>query len=718
MARGMDLLERYSEFDPGGVRVVRGLHLAAALALGLGAGYLLATQGLAWLDQLIGTWVRREWPAYAGAFSAPKRVFAISAIAAMLAAHIVLLVPAGERRTEFKNALQIAGVGVGFLLLIGLAAPGTWGFGVLTLHLIWIAVIGGGLYIRRYGPAGMRIGTALILLTMFAVLIDPDRGLGLWFPVAGAVGALAGLFVRFATWRPSPVRVFRSRIIRFREVAAENLAEIAQDLKFGTRPRRPSMTLRGRWFALAKAMEVASAERPSKADRYAHYVATAYRVVLAGEAVTDALSEISDTAVASRFVRERIAGALSELSERLSRFAGGDTAPDPALVDSLHAAQDDLIKNQTLDSPTKVQLMRLLTGVIRVAMALNTVEVRNEPADRPPAVSSGGKGSAAMGFRLGLQGIVAASITTGLNYAFHFQHAYWATLTVALVLTGTVGETVARTVRRALGTAVGVLVAIAVFPLISASPATELTLIFIAMMAAVMVIDIRYAVASGLIGFLVVLGLHMIEGVGAPVMLSRAYETFLGAGVALAVAWTVAPAFSGNRLATDVQAFIGRCHSVFRRAAAQPTIGVDHTAALEADASAIRAQLPSLQAERLFARGGSAALSEVTVLMEALVMYLGLFERASAVTAREGAGPAKAVLDELDQVVEATFDAAFDPKKEAPALDPVLARFTEAVPLDGSIPAEQASAIVERFYYGRKIGQTLAEFKTTWARVN
>lgn len=717
MARGLDLLERYSEFDPGGVRLVRGLHLALALALGLGAGYLLATYGLAWLDQQIGGWVRRELPAYAGAFSAPKRVFAISAIAAMVAAHIVLLVPAGERRSEFKAALQIAGIGIGLPLVLGVAAPGTWGYGVLPLHVIWIAVIAGGLYIRRYGPAGMRIGIALILLTMFAVLIDPDRGLGLWFPVAGAVGAIAGLLVRFATWRPSPVRVFRSRVIRFREVAAENLGAIARDLKAGNRPRRPSTPLRGRWFALAKAMEVASAEVSAKADRYARLVATAYRVLLAGEAIADALSEIGDTALSSPFVRERIAGALAELADRLGRFAAGDTAPDPALMAHLKAAQDDLIKDRTLDSPTKVQLMRLLTGVIRVAAALDTIDVRIEPAEAPQAPAGGGQDAAALGFRLGLQGLVAASITTALNYAFHFEHAYWATLTVALVLTGTVGETVARTVRRALGTAAGVLVAIAVFPLIGDQPAIELVLIFACVMGAVMVIDIRYAVASALIGFMVVLGLHMIEGVGASVMMSRAYETFLGAGVALAVAWTVAPAFSGNRLGSDVQAFILRCRTVFRQAAAHPTIGVDHTAPLESDASAIRAQLPSLQAERLFARSGAATLSEVTVLMEALVMYLGLFERASAVAAREGAGPAKPVLDELDETVETGFAAVFDPKTEAPSLEPVLTRFIEVVPLDGSIPAEQASAIVERFYYGRKIGQTLAEFKATWARI-
>lgn len=715
--RGPAPLERLIELDPGGVRLARGLHLVAAIALGIGVGILLADHGVPLVDRLCGDWVRSHLPAYADMFTAPELRFTIAAITAVVASHIVLLVPPAARNAEVRAALQIGLVGVGYLLVAGLAAPGSWGYGALPLHLIWILVIGGGLYIRRYGAAGTRIGVALIILSLFAVLVDPTRGLGVWLPVAGLTGALIGFFVRFATWRPSAARVFQVQLDRYLEATAEDLAELSEALGRGERPGSEIRTLRRRWSSVATAHEVASAEAPDLAEGQAREVAAAYRLLLACESIADALAEIDDPALATRFVTGRIRDALAALSHRVARGAQGQMAHDRELAGGLDAARGDLIADTELGTQDKLQLMRLLTGVTRVAVSLDTVGARIEPAETTPTAAADTGASASLGRRLLIQGIVAASITTALNYAFHFEHAYWATLTVALVLNGTVGETVNRTLRRAGGTAVGVLVAIGLSPLIGNAPAVELALVFLCVMAAIMVIDVRYDVAAALIGFTVVTGLHMLEGVGPAVMLARAYETLIGAAVALAVAWTVAPSFAGDRIGTEVGAFIDRCRTAFRMAAERPVMGVDHTAPLQTEAATIRAELPSLKAERWLGRGGGTALNEVTILMEALVSYLGLFERASAVALKiDVSADARDVMIDLDHQVEAGFAAVLDKSLPAPSLDDVLTRFAKVAPIDGSIPADEAFALVERFYYGRKIGQTLSEFKAAWER--
>lgn len=717
MRRVSDLLERLNEFDPGGVRLARGLHLVAAIALGIAVGYLLASRGVPFVDRLLGAWVGRHLPAYADMFSAPALGFTMSAITAVVAAHIVLLVPPASRRAEFRASLQIGLVAVGYLLVIGLAAPGSWGYGALPLHIIWICVIGGGLYIRRYGAAGTRIGVALIILSLFAVLIDPSRGLGVWLPIAGLSGALVGFFVRFATWRPSAVRVFRVQKQHFLEAIADGLTEVSAELSQGERPLSRIRSLRRRWSSVTGAYEVASAEAPGLADSHAHEVATAYRLLLACESIADALAEIGDAALATPIVTGRIHDALNALSQLVARVAHGQPAHARELSAELEGARSDLIADAGLATPDKLQLMRLLTGVVRVAASLDTAGARIVPAEGPGPAAGSNHAAVSLGQRLLIQGIVAASITTALNYAFHFQHAYWATLTVALVLNGTVGETVNRTLRRAGGTAVGVLAAIALSPLIGHAPAVELGLIFLCVMGAIMVIDIRYDLAAALIGFTVVTGLHMLEGIGPAVMLARAYETFIGAAVALAVAWTVAPSFAGDRVGTEIRTFLTRCSTVFRMAADRPVVGVDHTAPLEAEASAIRAELPSLKAERWLGRGGGAALNEVTILMEALVSYLGLFERASAVALKiDVSAEAREVMADLDREVEKGFDGVFVAEMAPPALDALMARFAKVAPLDGSIPTDEAFALVERFYYGRKIGQTLTEFKTAWER--
>ena len=317
------LLERLAELDPGGVRLARGLHLVTAIALGVAVGSLLATRGVPLLDQLFGDWVRSHVPAYAGMFTAPNLQFTIAAITSVVASHIVLLVPPASRPAELRAAGQIAVVAVGYLLVVGLAAPGAWGYGALPVHLLWIAVIGGGLYIRRYGPAGTRIGVALIVLSLFVVLLDPVRGPGLWLPVAGLAGALIGFFVRFATWRPSAARVFRVQRDRFLDAAATDLAEIAEALGRGARPGSGIRALRRRWSSVATAYEVASAEAPDLAEGQAREVAAAYRLLLACESIADALAEIDAPALATPFVRGRIRDALAALSHRVAHTAQG-----------------------------------------------------------------------------------------------------------------------------------------------------------------------------------------------------------------------------------------------------------------------------------------------------------------------------------------------------------------------------------------------------------
>ncbi|WP_018700902.1 FUSC family protein [Amorphus coralli] len=710
--------ERYSAFDPGAMRLARGLQLALSIVVGIALGHLLATRGMDAVEALWGDWLRMHAPAYAGMFTHSGRVFAITAIVTAAASQVVLLIQPSSRRVELWGALQITAVSVAWFAIVGLAAPARWGYGALPMHIAWILVIAGGLYIRRYGQAGKQIGIGVTVLTLFAVLIDPGPGLGVWFPVAVLVGSLAGIAVRLLAWRPSAVRVFEAQRVAFLDTVSGEIAAMAAALGRGERPASRLALLRRRWTTVTKALDAASAEDPSRADRFARGAATAYRLLLAGEAMDDALAAIDREALSADIVTGRIRGSLVSLSRQVARAAGGEVVADPDFVPELKRAQSGLIAARDLDPKAKLGLMRLLTGVERIAASIEMVSVRIEPVSSDAAQPVPGPDLGGLGRRLAIQGLVAASITTGLNYAFHFEHAYWATLTVALVLTGTVGETVSRTIRRALGTMGGVILAIALSPLIAPVPGVEIALIFLAMMVAVMVIDLRYEVAAAMIGFAVVTGLHLIEGAGPAVMLARAYETFIGAGVALAVAWTVAPSFSGDRVVGEVTAFLSRCRVVFRMAAEQPVVGVDHTAPLEADVATIRAELPSLRAERWLGRSGGEALNEAMVLVEALVSYLGLFERASAVAASvETSAAAGAVMSDLDRAVEAGFEAAIAPKLAAPDLEDLLDRFGQVAPLDGSIPAAEAFALVERFYYGRRLGQTLAEFKTAWEKV-
>ncbi|MDQ0313908.1 FUSC family protein [Amorphus orientalis] len=714
-ARRPELLERLADFDPGWVRLSRGLHLVAAVAAAIAAGYFLSTAGAAAVAEWIGPWLERTVPAYARALAVENRQFVVPLVTAVVAAHLILLVMPSYRAQELRETRPLALLAVLYLAGLGLAAPGSWGYGALPMHLWWIVTIGFGLYLRGRGPQGARFGTSIILLTLFAVIVNPDRAMGIWLPVAAIAGVCVGYAVRFATWRPSPVAAYRTQRARFLETAGEDLSAFADMVRRGARPTDFGHPLRRRWVALSKSMELAAAESPGRSAHLAEEVAAAFRLLLAVEAIASALTEIDAADLGGRFGADRVASALTALA---AHIAASETASDATKADyrdGLVRARDELIADLDLSRQAKLQLIRLLTGISRVESALDAVGGRIETVEGPAPETP--PRTNAMGWRLALQGLVAASITTSLNYAFHFDHAYWATLTVALVLNGTVGQTLARTLRRALGTAAGVLVAIALNPFIGDLFVLETVLVAISLLVAVMVFDIRYELASALIGFLVVTGLHMLEGAGQGVMLARAYETFIGAGVALAVAWTVVPAFSSDQFGGKVTAFLSQCRATFAEIGRHPNPAIDHTAPLETEVRLLMAELPSLEAERWFGRTGGAGLNRLAALLEALVSYVGLYERAVAGMTRIEVGEAtRATFADLDGRVDAAFAVLTGSGDALPDFDDLLPKFAAVAPLDGSIPAAEAAVLVERLYYGRRIGQTLGELQTEWAR--
>ena len=65
---------------------------------------------------------------------------------------------------------------------------------------------------------------------------------------------------------------------------------------------------------------------------------------------------------------------------------------------------------------------------------------------------------------------MASAVTTALDLGFGLTHAYWATLTVMLVLGSSFGETALRARHRTLGTGIGAVLGIAAAALLGGEP--------------------------------------------------------------------------------------------------------------------------------------------------------------------------------------------------------------------------------------------------------
>lgn len=133
---------------------------------------------------------------------------------------------------------------------------------------------------------------------------------------------------------------------------------------------------------------------------------------------------------------------------------------------------------------------------------------------------------------MAIQGIVATAITTTLDLVLHLDnHAYWATLTVIFVLGNSVGETYVR-VRYRTVTAIGVAFGLGAVALFSDNVWILAVMCLVCQMISLVTVRDRYDISSAMIGFSVVVALHIVSGLDAHGMVARIYETVIGAGVA------------------------------------------------------------------------------------------------------------------------------------------------------------------------------------------
>ncbi len=709
---------RFTQIDPGGIRVARGVHLVLALLLGVAFGHWTATTGSAALLGHWGDWFGAHAPWFAEVLEAPRRFLLAQLVAGLTAAHFVLFTPPSSRSGEWRRFRLMIPVIVGYFLALGLAAPGGWGMGEWPMFVIWVFIIGGGLFLRRYGPTGGAIGTSLIILSLFGMILAPTRAEGLWLPVAALLGAVAAGIIRFGAYRPSAVGAYDSERARFHRCAANWLSEFAEGLRTMAPHGAPPSHLRGRWSATRRAMQAAALEDPPRAELFQRQTAADYRLILAAEAMVDAIHHLRADPLWETMPVKAMGDALDKIANRSAAAAGHRMIASARIADTISPIRQEILAAQA-ERKTKLQALRALTSLIRLDRALDPqppVSPQSSTATAPrvpPHVKT-------VANRLALQGLVAGTVTVLLAFLFRLDHAYWATLTVALVLAGTMGETLNRTLKRAFGTAVGVLIAMGLSLLIGNNLWLGLPIVLMSIGAVVIFLDTRYEIASGLIGFAVVLGLHLLEHLTMAGMLARIYETFIGAGVALVVALFVVPIYSTDTIGGKMREMIARCRANFEELRASASLGSDFTAPLAESLRDLMKEAPAIEAERFFGRLHEEEASDGFVLLEALISFLGLFERARAAYrhfGREKRAEAEAVLEELDARVLAAFDACRGEGTFPTDFQELIAKFATVAPLDGSLPAEEVFHLVEQLYYGRRITETLRDLNEVLARV-
>ena len=516
------------------------------------------------------------------------------------------------------------------------------------------------LYMRRYGPEYHRAGLALFITAMIARpdraepragLVAAGRLCGCGLGLSAAPGALAALGGARSC---SPARGLSPRADRRSHHAGAQSSPPERRSRGNCADRAPG------WPPVRAAAIAATAELPQRQAASTSARADVYRLQLAVAFLLEAAPDPGSP------IRRR---GRSRRNWRLSwrRCASIAMGPWPGVAkDDVHTALARLIET-VMEAPLADELQRydLLRGAAALGVARGDGRAGDRPAprravaahDRPPARED--QAGLRPTTRVACQGLAASAVTTALDLGLGLSHAYWATLTVMLVIGSSFGETALRARHRTFGTGLGAGLGIAVAVLLQDSPWTLAGLCILGQMLGALTAQRRYAVSAAAIGFSVVVGLHLLGGLGAGDMLARIYETAIGAGVALLASRLVLPVYGGDQARQQIRAILARC----RAACAawwppQPAAPTPESAnQLVRELILLEERLPELNTEAVLGQRSAAEVVRLSTFLRVLQTYLVLIEQAAARLAEaDDLGTAEAVLAEFRGTLLAAFD--------------------------------------------------------------
>lgn len=612
------LLAGLAAYDPGALRLVRGIHLMLTVLAAVALGNLL------------------------GALPIGISAFKLAVLAAASGAHCLIFTPVATRRQEMASLVTMAAVLVavfGFGAVAGeLAGPAS----SAVLQGLWVGVIALGFSLDGLGGVWQRAGRMMSICWLFVIMGSQPETPGIWLPVMALAGATTAFAIRIGLWRPSTEATYRRVETANRKAMASFLQRASRGALTDRKTARDALTdLSGLRVELGTCAQLLG----SGAGLRGLSPEAATMIELALDVVRDATSQLSEGA------RTGLA-ADGDFQRCVETVAAG--LESGQVTQGARPQMDWTAFAQGLAAEDQFQ-------VLRIAQALQRLSLLSAKDTLDPA-SSDAAGEARqpawwrrLSWQLALQAGVAAAVGTGLGIALDLSHAYWVTLTVIIILANSLGSTLHKTMQRTIGTAAGVVIAMVVDPLLAGFPDLRLGLVIVAIPAVVVFMDRNYTIASGIISFLVVMGLQTLEGLPLVELWARLYDTLIGAGIGLGAAWLLFPKRSGDSIRAQMNAYLAACAGYLEDEGGTEAGDRRDLANLRGAAARLVATADAYRAEQAPWSSFSGSGNKLDVLIIVLANYVILYRQARTAVRSGIAGGSGAAegLDDLARRLDA-----------------------------------------------------------------
>lgn len=612
------LLAGLAAYDPGALRLVRGIHLMLTVLAAVALGNLL------------------------GALPIGISAFKLAVLAAASGAHCLIFTPVATRRQEMASLVTMAAVLVavfGFGAVAGeVAGPAS----SAVLQGLWVGVIALGFSLDGLGGVWQRAGRMMSICWLFVIMGSQPETPGIWLPVMALAGATTAFAIRIGLWRPSTEATYLRVETANRKAMASFLQRASRGALTDRKTARDALTdLSGLRVELGTCAQLLG----SGAGLRGLSPEAATMIELALDVVRDATSQLSEgarTGLAADGDFQRCVETVAAGLESGQATQGARPQMDWTAFAQGLAAEDQF-------------------QVLRIAQALQRLWLLSAKDTLDPT-SSDAAGEARqpawwrrLSWQLALQAGVAAAVGTGLGIALDLSHAYWVTLTVIIILANSLGSTLHKTMQRTIGTAAGVVIAMVVDPLLAGFPDLRLGLVIVAIPAVVVFMDRNYTIASGIISFLVVMGLQTLEGLPLVELWARLYDTLIGAGIGLGAAWLLFPKRSGDSIRAQMNAYLAACAGYLEDEGGTEAGDRRDLAHLRGAAARLVATADAYRAEQAPWSSFSGSGNKLDVLIIVLANYVILYRQARTAVRSGIAGGSGAAegLDDLARRLDA-----------------------------------------------------------------
>jgi uncharacterized membrane protein YccC len=426
--------------------------------------------------------------------------------------------------------------------------------------VLFVVVVFGAAYARRFGPRGTALGMVTFMSYFFTLYLRAKFSELPWLIGATLVGTLCSYVWSAFILPDRPESVLRENIRALRARMAIVVDTTADTVRIGDPDERRQRRLRIRTRRLNETALLVQTQIEDRVDPSVLWPGVSGEDLALWLFDAELTVERLATAGTRAAFADIPAATRAELADTVAMLSRAIRTPH---TDALRLTAQ-LAQQQLERHPNELPIRRLALAIVDTAKATAEVRKRIErvaggAAGQPSSPPDEQQLSPGMlpSTRQAIQVTVAAALAIVVGETVSPSHWYWAAIAAFVIFAGTNSwaETLDKGWQRLLGTVLGVPSGVLVATLVSGNTIASLAMIFVCLFCAFYFMKVTYSLMTFWISTMLALMYGLLGEFTYGLLLLRIEETAVGAVIGIAAAVLVLPVNTRAKIRGDAHTF-------------------------------------------------------------------------------------------------------------------------------------------------------------------